>query len=168
MLNKIIMIGHLTRDVELKYMQSGTAFAVFGLASNRKYKKQDGSQGEDVCFIDVKIFGRTAEIANQFLKKGSKICIEGKLTYETWEDNQGNKKSKHTITAESLEMLDTLNSQNQNTPQNQYQPNSKYTKANGEEVSFQTSQQKSQAQAQAQGNYENIPEIDIDESDIPF
>jgi dTDP-D-glucose 4,6-dehydratase len=69
-------------------MQNGTAFGVLGLASNRKFKKQDGTQGEEVCFIDVKIFGRTAEIANQFLKKGSKICIEGKLTYESWEDNQ--------------------------------------------------------------------------------
>lgn len=164
------MIGHLTRDVELKYMQNGTAFGVLGLASNRKFKKQDGTQGEEVCFIDVKIFGRTAEIANQFLKKGSKVCIEGKLTFESWEDNQGNKKSKHTITAESLEMLDTLNNQTK-APEPQYQPNSKYTKANGEEVSYQTSQQKTQAQASQQPQYENIPEIDIgDENndDIPF
>lgn len=166
MLNKVIMIGHLTRDVELKYMQSGTAFAVLGLASNRKYKKQDGSQCEEVCFIDVKIFGRTAEIANQFLKKGSKVCIEGKLTFETWEDNQGNKKSKHTITAESLEMLDTLNNQTKS-PEPQYQPQARYTQGQREEVSFKPSQpQASQHQAQ----HESIPEIELNEEgdEIPF
>lgn len=62
MYNKVILVGNLTRDVELRYTQSGMAVAVLGLASNRKYKKQDGSQGEEACFIDCKLFGRTAEV----------------------------------------------------------------------------------------------------------
>ncbi|RAX55286.1 single-stranded DNA-binding protein [Helicobacter sp. 16-1353] len=105
MFNKIIIIGNLTRDVELRYLPSGSALATIGLASNRKYKKQDGTQVDEVCFVDVKLFGRTAEVANQYLKKGSQVLIEGRLTLESWQDSSGAKKSKHTITAESMQML---------------------------------------------------------------
>lgn len=105
MFNKVIMVGNLTRDVELRYLQSGSAIATIGLACNRKYKKQDGSQGEEVCFVDAKLFGRTAEVANQYLKKGSKVLIEGKLTFEQWTSQQGAKQSRHTISVESLQML---------------------------------------------------------------
>ncbi len=73
MYNKVILVGNLTRDVELRYLPSGSALAKIGIATNRRFKKQDGSQGEEVCFVDVNLFGRTAEIANQYLKKGSKI-----------------------------------------------------------------------------------------------
>lgn len=101
------MIGHLTRDVELRYFPSGNGcVATLGLAANRKVKKQDGTQGEEVCFIDCKLFGRTAEIANQYLKKGSKILVEGRLSQEHWESN-GQKKSKHIIQGESIQMLDS-------------------------------------------------------------
>ena len=107
MLNKILMIGYLTRDVELKYFQNGNGcVATIGLAVNRKYKKQDGTQGEEACFIDCKLFGRTAEIANQYLKKGSKILVEGRLAQEHWESN-GQKKSRHIIQGESIQMLDS-------------------------------------------------------------
>lgn len=88
------MMGNLTRDVELRYLPSGSALATIGLASNRRFKKQDGSQGEEVCFVDVKLFGRTAEIANQYLRKGSRILIEGRLTLETWNDQSGAKKKQ--------------------------------------------------------------------------
>ncbi|MDO7253065.1 single-stranded DNA-binding protein [Helicobacter cappadocius] len=107
MYNKVIMIGNLTRNIDLKYLpSSGMALAVMGLASNRRFKKQDGSQGEEVCFIDVKLFGRAAEVANQYLRKGSKVLIEGRLHLETWSDQNGDKKSKHIIMAESMKMLD--------------------------------------------------------------
>lgn len=106
MFNKVIIIGHLTRDVELKHLNTGVALANIGLASNSRYKKQDGTYAEDTCFVDITLFGRTAEIAHQYLKKGSKVLIEGRLRYENWTDQQGNKRSKHSITAESLEMLD--------------------------------------------------------------
>ena len=77
MYNKVIIVGNLTRDVDLRYLPSGSAVATLGLASNRRYNKQDGSKGEEVCFVDVKLFGRSAEVANQYLKRGSKVLIEG-------------------------------------------------------------------------------------------
>lgn len=106
MYNKVILVGNLTRDVELRYLPSGSAIAKIGIATNRRFKKQDGSQGEEVCFVDVNLFGRTAEIANQYLKKGSKILIEGRLVLESWTDQSGQKRSKHSVSAESLQMLD--------------------------------------------------------------
>ena len=73
MFNKVIMVGRLTRNVELKYLPSGSAAATIGLATSRRFKKQDGTLGEEVCFIDARLFGRTAEIANQYLSKGSTL-----------------------------------------------------------------------------------------------
>ena len=105
MFNKVILVGNLTRDVELRYLQNGSALAKLGLATNRPYNKQDGTQGEEVCFVDVNLFGRTAEVANQYLRKGSQVLIEGRLVLESWTDNNGQKHSKHSITAESMQML---------------------------------------------------------------
>ena len=105
MFNKVILVGNLTRDVELRYLPSGAALARLNLATNRRYKKQDGTQAEEVCFIDVNLFGRTAEVANQYLKKGSQVLIEGRLVLESWTDNTGVKRTKHSITAESMQML---------------------------------------------------------------
>ncbi|RDU70837.1 single-stranded DNA-binding protein [Helicobacter aurati] len=127
MFNKVVMIGNLTRDVELRYLNTGTAVATIGLASNRRYKRQDGSFSENTCFIDVTLFGRSAEIANQYLKRGSKILIEGRLHYESWQDQQGNKRSKHTIVAESMQMLDSRQSQGYSMPQGDMQ---EYTDSN--------------------------------------
>lgn len=115
MFNKVILVGNLTRDVELKYFQNGNGVATFSLGVSRQYKKQDGTKAQEVCFIDVKVFGRTAEVANQFLKKGSKVLIEGRLTQETW-DKDGQKRSKHLIHAESLQMLDTKPKEQEATP----------------------------------------------------
>ena len=167
MYNKVIMMGNLTRDVELRYLPSGSALATIGLASNRRYKKQDGSQGEEVCFVDVKLFGRSAEVANQYLRKGSKILIEGRLSFESWTDQSGAKKSKHTITAESMQMLDSKsmgesgayseNGGGYNNPNAGYNPqgyNQPQTYGGGREA--------------AGGYSQNIPEINIDDEDLPF
>lgn len=101
------MLGNLTRDCELRYLPSGGAICTTGIATNRKFKKQDGSQGEEVCFIDITFFGRTAEIANQYLSRGKKILVEGRLKLDQWTDQQGVKRSKHSITVETLQMIDT-------------------------------------------------------------
>lgn len=77
MFNKVILAGNLTRDVELRYLPSGAALAKLGLAVNRRFKKQDGSQGDEVCYIDVNLFGRTAEVANQYLKKALQCLLKG-------------------------------------------------------------------------------------------
>lgn len=108
MLNKVILIGNLTRDVELRYTQGGSAIATLGLATNRRWKdKASGGQKEEVTFVDVAVFGRSAENANAYLKKGSKALIEGRLTFSQWTDQSGNKKSKLSVTAESLQFLDS-------------------------------------------------------------
>lgn len=164
MYNKVILIGNLTKDVELKYFQNGNGcVANLNLAINRKYKKQDGTQGEEACFIDVKIFGRTAEVANQYLKKGSKILVEGRLAQEHWEQN-GQKRSKHIIQGDSIQMLD-------NKPQSQAQ----HPQAQQYKEAYQTGQDYDmtpQERAMAEEYYKNTKtpqagEIDQD-SDIPF
>lgn len=101
------MLGNLTRDCELRYLPTGGAVCTTGIATNRKFKKQDGSQGEEVCFIDITFFGRTAEIANQYLSRGKKVLVEGRLKLDQWTDQQGVKRSKHSITVETLHMMDT-------------------------------------------------------------
>jgi len=105
MFNKVILVGNMTRDIELRYTPSGTAVGSTGVAVNRKFKGADGSQKEEVCFVDVTFFGRTAEVANQYLRKGSKILVEGRLKYDTWTDQNGGKRSKHSVTVENMTML---------------------------------------------------------------
>lgn len=178
MFNKVIMVGNLTRDVELRYLPSGSAVATIGLASNRRYKKQDGSQGEEVCFVDAKLFGRTAEVANQYLKKGSKVLIEGKLTYESWTDQTGAKRSRHVITAESMQMMDAR-SETQGSgygaPYEQapnYVDSQSATYVSQAPQAYQTYQAPQAPQAsniqQNYSNPHNIPEINIDDDEIPF
>jgi len=112
MYNKIIIAGHLSKDIELRYAQSGSAIANTAVASSRKYKGADGTQKEEVLFVDVTFFGRTAEIVNQYLHKGSKVLIDGRLKLEQWTDQQGQKRSKHKVDAESVQMLDSKDQSN--------------------------------------------------------
>ena len=112
MYNKIIIAGHLSKDIELRYTQSGSAIANTAVASSRKYKGADGTQKEEVLFVDVTFFGRTAEIVNQYLHKGSKVLIDGRLKLEQWTDQQGQKRSKHKVDAESVQMLDSRDQSN--------------------------------------------------------
>lgn len=150
MFNKIIIAGNMTRDVELRYLPSGVAIAVIGLASNRRYKKQDGSVVDEPCFVDVKLFARTAEIAQQYLHKGSKILIEGRLSYETWVDATGVKKSRHVIVAESMTMLDS-----------KADTQSSSVDSNSKNISKSSS-------SNSQDSHDSIPDIDIDEEELPF
>ncbi len=105
--NKVILQGHLTRDIEIRYSQSGSAIASTGIATSRKFKSATGEQKEEVLFVDLTFFGRSAEIANQYLNKGSKVLIDGRLKLDQWMDQSGNKRSKHSVTVETLQMLDT-------------------------------------------------------------
>jgi single-strand DNA-binding protein len=106
--NKVILAGNLTRDPELRYTPKGTAIARLGLAINRKWKTETGEMKEDVTFVDVDAFGKTAETIGQYLKKGRPILIEGRLRYETWEDKQsGQKKSKLGVVMETFQFLDS-------------------------------------------------------------
>ncbi len=108
MLNKVILIGNLTRDVELRYTSGGSAIANLGLATNRRWKDRNtGENKEEVTFVDITVFGRSAETANQYLKKGSKVLIEGRLKYDQWTDQNGGSRSKLSVVAETLQFLDS-------------------------------------------------------------
>ena len=104
MFNKIVLVGHLTRDIELRYTQGGAAIGSCGIAVTRKYTL-NGEKREETCFIDITFFGKSAEIANQYLSKGSKLLIEGRLKFDQWTDNNGQNRSKHTVAVENMEML---------------------------------------------------------------
>ena len=90
--NKVILVGNLTRDPELRYTPKGTAIAKIGLAVNRVWTNEAGEKKEEVTFVDVDAFGKTAETIGQYLKKGRPILIEGRLRYQTWEDKQSGQK----------------------------------------------------------------------------
>lgn len=160
MYNRVILVGNLTRDVEIRYLPSGQALGKTAIATSRKYKVNSEPK-EEVCFIDLTFWGRSAEIANQYLKKGSKILIEGRLTFDQWSDSAGNRRSKHSVTVENLQMLDTRsNSQSSSYNNNSDNSNSYNQRADD---SYKNSKD-SEASYQSQ----RVPEIDIDNDDIPF
>lgn len=104
--NKVILIGNLTRDPELRYTPKGTAIAKIGLAVNRVWTTDTGEKKEEVTFVDVDIFGRTAENVGQYMRKGRPIMIEGRLKLDQWDDKQtGQKKSRLGVVAELVQFL---------------------------------------------------------------
>ena len=105
MFNKVIIVGNLTRDIDMKFTSSGLAIANTAIASTRKFKSQNGTQKEEVMFVDIAFFGRTAEIVQQYLKRGSKVLIEGRLKFDQWTNQNGQKRSKHSVSVESMQML---------------------------------------------------------------
>ena len=108
MLNKCLFIGNTTREIELRYLPSGSAVAKTGLAVNEQWKdKTTGETKSETMFIDIVIFGKSAEIANQYIAKGKKILVEGKLKLEQWADQSGQKRSKHILSVESFQFLDS-------------------------------------------------------------
>lgn len=100
-----MLIGNITRDVELKYTTSGAAVANFGLAVNRTYTNSDGEKVDDVCFVDVVAWNRLAEVAGEYLSKGSPIFVEGRLQMDSWEDKDGKKRSKLKVVAQNIQFL---------------------------------------------------------------
>jgi single-strand DNA-binding protein len=105
-LNKVLLIGNLTRDPELRYIPSGTAVAKFGLAVNREYTdKTSGEKKETPCFVDITVWGRQAEICNQYLTKGRPVLIEGRLEYSSWETKEGDKRNKLEVVGERIQFL---------------------------------------------------------------
>ena len=100
--NRVIMMGNLTRDPQLSYLPSQTPVVDFGLASNRKWKSSDGQLKEEVCFVDCRAFGRMAETIQKYCQKGRPLLVEGRLTFDQWETQDGQKRSKHRITVENF------------------------------------------------------------------
>lgn len=101
-----MLMGNCTRDPEVKYTPKGTAVASLGLAVNRVYSTEQGERREETTFVDVELWGRQAEIAGEYLKKGRPVYIEGRLKLDTWDDKQtGQKRSKMTVVCENMQLL---------------------------------------------------------------
>ena len=106
--NKVILMGNLTRDPELRYTPKGMAVARITLAVNRTWKSETGEAKEEVAFIDVDVWGRSAETIAQYVKKGRPLLVEGRLKQDTWDDKQtGKKQSKLLVTLESFKFVDS-------------------------------------------------------------
>ncbi|QOG13077.1 single-stranded DNA-binding protein [Arcobacter sp. FWKO B] len=166
MYNKVVMIGNLTRDIELRYLPSGSAVAKSAIATSYKYKTQTGEQKDEVCFLDFNIFGRSAEIANQYLKKGSKVLLEGRLVLEQWTGTDGQNRTKHSLRVDTMKMLDSKSStEGGYAPQGNYDnnPSSSYSKP---APTAQSGQASGGMQRVEQQHY--IPEYDINDDEIPF
>jgi single-strand DNA-binding protein len=104
--NKVILMGNLTRDPELRYTPKGTAIAKIGLAVNRVWTTETGEKKEEVTFVDVDVFGRTAENVGQYMRKGSPILVDGRLRLDQWDDKQtGQKRTKLGVVAETVQFL---------------------------------------------------------------
>lgn len=109
--NRVILIGNLTRHPELRYTQSGTPVAKFGLAVSRRFRQEE-EQKEEVCFVDIVVFGKQAEHCGQYLSKGNGAVIEGRLNLRQWETEDGQRRSKHEVVAQSVTFLPKRPSQN--------------------------------------------------------
>lgn len=197
MYNKLIMIGNLTRDIELKYLPNGTAIANGAIATSHKYKLQSGEQKEEVCFIDFSVFGKSATILSQYVRKGSKVMLEGRLAFEQWKAQDGTNRSRHTLKVETFKFLDSKadanlppqsnsgynNNPTQQIQQSQYNNNQQQAPQYGQEQPMQNNYnaqeqngygQQSQSgmenhqQVQEKPYEEKLPEIDIDNDEIPF
>ena len=106
--NKVILLGNLTRDPEVRYTPKGSAVCDLGIAVNRAYTTDSGERREEVTFVDVVLWARLAEIAGEYLKKGRPVFIEGRLQMDTWDDKQtGQKRSRLRVVAENLQFLDS-------------------------------------------------------------
>jgi single-strand DNA-binding protein len=105
-LNKVFLMGNLTRDPELRYTPGGTAVASFGIAVNRRWTGQNGEQREETLFIDVNAFGRQAEVISEYLSKGRGVFIEGRLKLDQWQDKEtGANRSKHVVVVDSFQFI---------------------------------------------------------------
>jgi single-strand DNA-binding protein len=187
MYNKVILVGNLTRDIELRYSQSGMGIANTAMATSRKFTS-NGEKKEEVCFVDITFFARSAEIANQYLRKGSKILVEGRLNFEQWVDQNGQKRSKHSVVVETMQMLDSKgdNQGGYSAPQESPSMGGYNAPVQGSQQPYQqpmqqqpqsyqapqrqqpTYNKQATAQSRAMPSPDSVPVIDIDEDEIPF
>jgi single-strand DNA-binding protein len=148
-LNRVLLIGNLTRDPELRYTPKGTAVTDFGLAVSRIYSGEDGEKKEETTFVDVTLWARLAEIAGQYLKKGRPVFIEGRLQLDTWDDKQtGQKRSRLRVVGENLQLLGS--------------------RPEGEASSSAPPPRRPSAAAPPSRQEPRDPDLDVEPDDIPF
>lgn len=115
MINNIIFEGNLVRDPEEKYFPNGSKYAIMVLGNSQKFTKQDGTLAENKCFIEVQIFGKSAEIVMNHLSKGCRVTAQGEVNLQTWQDQGGAKRSKHFIVAKKLSIFSFKQKAEENT-----------------------------------------------------
>ena len=173
-LNKVMLIGNLTRDPDVRYTPKGTAVTEIGLAVNRNFTTDDGERREDTTFVDVTVWGRQAEVIGQYMKKGRPIFIEGRLQLDTWDDKEtGAKRSKLRVVAESFQFLGGREDNQQGSDGG---GGSGYQQPAAAPQSHQTAPQQSQRPAatpqpqtqQAPPQAAAAPDFDAEDDDIPF
>jgi single-strand DNA-binding protein len=148
-LNRVLLIGNLTRDPEVRYTPKGTAVAEIGLAVNRIYSGEDGEKKEETTFVDVTLWARQAEVAGQYLKKGRPVFIEGRLQLDTWDDKQtGQKRSRLRVVSENLQLLGS--------------------RQEGESSSPASPPRRASAAATPARPEPRDPDLDVEPDDIPF
>ena len=103
--NRIVLVGNLTRDPQLSYTPANTALCKFGMAMNHKWRDQEGNTREEVCFVDCTLFGRRAEVFNQYMAKGRPVLVEGRLHLNQWTTPEGDKRSKHEVVVDNFQFL---------------------------------------------------------------
>ncbi len=153
-INKVLISGNLTRDAELRSTASGTSILAFGVAVNDRRRNQNGEWEDYANFVDCTMFGRRADALAQYLTKGTKVAIEGRLHYSSWEDrNGGGRRSKLDVTVDELEFMSSRNSGGNGGGQSYGQNSGQRSNA----ASNQRSQYVSEAPAPAAYNDEDIP-----------
>jgi len=105
--NKVLLMGNLTRNPEIRYTPGGSAVCEFGMAVNRRFMQANGQEKDETCFVDITVWGKQAESSSRFLQKGSSVFVEGRLVYDQWTEKEtGNKRSRLRIYAERVQFLD--------------------------------------------------------------
>lgn len=163
--NKVMIMGNITRDIELRYTPKGTAVTDLGIACNRVRMGDDGNKIEEVTFVDVTLWGRQAELANQYLGKGRGVFIEGRLHMDTWTDQQtGKQRSRLKVVGENMQFVGGSGGGGQQRPQQQA-PQQQQQPQGGSPAP----QQQYQAPPQQQGGSPApMGSFDADDDDIPF
>ena len=151
--NKVILIGNCTRDPEVRYTPKGTAVADIGMAMNRYFSSDGGEKREETTFVDVTLWGRQAEVAGEYLKKGRPVYIEGRLQLDSWDDkNTGQKRTKLKVVGEQMQLLGSREGGGGSSPQQREE----------------NAQSNQSAPESSEGNDGAQFETDSEEDDIPF
>jgi len=174
-MNNVNIIGTITRDIEIKYLPSGSALANFSVAINQDYKDKNGQKVQKTTFVECKSFGKQSEVINQYFHKGSRIAIQGELDQESWKTQDGKNRSKLTVKVDKFDFIDKkqdggqqVQYQQQQAPQGQYQQQ-QYQQQPQQGYNPQVQQQVQQVKQQVQQKMQQqqVPTIDID-NEIPF
>ncbi len=168
-LNKVMLIGRLTRDPQLKYLPSQTAVCEFGIAVGRKWKSPTGEQREDTTFVDCACFGKSADIFQQYMAKGKQVYVEGRLKLDTWEDKQGGgKRSKMSLVVENFIFLGAPGGGQGGGGQGGGGQSGDYEGGQAPRAQNRPPQQQRPQQSQPQAPYDDAQGPQFAEDDIPF